>query len=105
MENVFDVSILVTEGTGAQGGATARALLSSGRAVRVLARQLDSPAAQALASIGAHVVQGSYEDADSLQVALEGVKGVFSVQVPSLSGQDSERQLAMALIAVARSAG
>jgi uncharacterized protein YbjT (DUF2867 family) len=105
MGSLRDEFFLVTGATGAQGGATARALLNGGHAVRVLCRQPDSPAAQALARLGAQVVGGDFADAGSLQRALAGVKGVFSVQLPSPAGQDSERRHATALIAAAREAG
>ena len=97
--------ILVTGATGAQGGATARALLAHGHAVRVLTRQPNAAAAQALARSGAQVAAGDMDDPASLDVAMAGVRGVFSVQLPSQPGKDSERQQAFALIAAARKAG
>ena len=72
--------ILVTGATGQQGGATARHLLANGWRVRALTRDPNKPAAQALAQMGAEVVQGDNEDSASLEAALKGVYGVFSVQ-------------------------
>ncbi|MHC8320395.1 NmrA family NAD(P)-binding protein [Pseudomonas sp. GB2N2] len=97
--------ILVTGGTGAQGGATARALLAAGYPVRALARSPESPAAQALLKLGASVVAGDMDDPASLVGALQGIYGVFSVQVPDSSGTDSERKQGFALVDAALQAG
>jgi uncharacterized protein YbjT (DUF2867 family) len=72
--------ILVTGATGAQGGATARELLSRGEPVRGLVRDVNAPAAHALARAGATLVPGDMTDRDSLDAAMSGVDGVFSVQ-------------------------
>lgn len=97
--------LLVTGGTGAQGGATARALLAAGYPVRILARSPDSPAAQALLKREASVVAGDLDDPASLIGALQGIYGVFSVQVPDSSGKDSERKQGFALVDAAHQAG
>ncbi|MFC8285493.1 NmrA/HSCARG family protein [Streptomyces cyaneofuscatus] len=72
--------ILVLGGTGNQGGATARELLSRGWSVRALVRDPDKPEAQALKELGAVLVRGDLEDVASLRAATEGVYGIFSVQ-------------------------
>lgn len=72
--------ILVLGGTGNQGGATARELLSRGWSVRALVRDPDKPEAQALKELGAVLVRGDLEDVASLRAAAEGVYGIFSVQ-------------------------
>jgi uncharacterized protein YbjT (DUF2867 family) len=73
-------TVLVLGATGRQGGATARHLLSKGWRVRAFARDRNKPAAQALHQAGAEVVQGDYDDRASLEAAMQGVYGVFSVQ-------------------------
>ncbi|MFD5186479.1 NmrA/HSCARG family protein [Streptomyces sp. NPDC058372] len=73
-------SILVIGGTGNQGGATARALLSRGWDVRALVRNPDKPEARELREQGAVLVQGDMDDETSLRSAMTGVHGVFSVQ-------------------------
>ncbi|MEV0697681.1 NmrA/HSCARG family protein [Saccharopolyspora sp. NPDC050389] len=73
-------SVLVTGATGLQGGATARHLLRAGWHVRALARDATSPAARALADTGAELVSGDMNDRSSLDAAMQGVHGVFSVQ-------------------------
>lgn len=75
-----DKTILVTGATGHQGGAVARHLLEEGWPVRVLTRDASKPAAEALDTAGAHVVEGDMDDPSSLPDTLEGVYGVFSVQ-------------------------
>jgi uncharacterized protein YbjT (DUF2867 family) len=96
---------LVTGATGAQGGATARALLAAGRKVRILTRDPASGAAKDLAAQGAEVVRGDLEDAASLRQSLHGAQSVFSVQVPDRTGTDAERRHGFALVEAARTAG
>jgi uncharacterized protein YbjT (DUF2867 family) len=72
--------ILVIGATGRQGGSAARHLLGDGWTVRGLTRDPESAAARALADAGAEVVRGDMADAGSLDDAMRGVHGVFSVQ-------------------------
>lgn len=72
--------ILVSGATGQQGGAVARHLLSKGFRVRALTRNGDQDAARALTDQGAEVVEGSFDDRASLDRALDGVYGAYSVQ-------------------------
>ena len=97
--------VLVTGATGAQGGAVARELLSADFHVRILTRNPQSPAAQALIAVGAEAVVGDMEDASSLAAALEGASGVFSVQIPDAAGTDAERRHGFALVQAAKAAG
>lgn len=73
--------ILVTGATGNQGGAVARHLLQRGNfKVRAFVRDPNKPAAQALQQAGAELVVGEFNDRASLEGALQGAYGVFSVQ-------------------------
>ena len=72
--------ILVTGATGNQGGAVARHLLQRGISVRALVRDINKPEAQALQQAGAELVVGDFSDITSLNRAVAGVHGVFSVQ-------------------------
>ncbi len=94
-------TVLVTGATGAQGGATARRLLADGHRVRFLTRTPDSAAAHALVRAGAEAMHGDYEDADSLQRALQGAAAVFSMQMPG----PRERAHGFLLVDQARRAG
>ena len=81
MENK-NKTVLVTGATGQSGGATARHLLASGWQVRALTRDVSKPAARALRDAGVEVFQGDFSDEGSLIKALNGVYGVYSVQLP-----------------------
>jgi uncharacterized protein YbjT (DUF2867 family) len=97
--------ILVTGATGAQGGAAARELLAAGYQVRILTRNPNAPVAQSLVAAGAKAATGDMEDAVSVAAAMQGVYGVFSVQIPDSAGTDAERRHGHALITAARTAG
>jgi len=73
--------VLVTGGTGSQGGATVTHLLAAKQVrVRVLTRNLESPKARSLAARGVELVKGDFDDVASLGPALAGVSAAFSVQ-------------------------
>src|SRR5919112_2963739 len=82
--------VLVTGATGQQGGAVAHSLLGRGFGVRALTRDPEKPEAKVLAESGAEVARGDLEDRSSLDRALEGVHGVFSVQNFWEAGYDRE---------------
>lgn len=75
-----DKVIAVNGATGQQGGAVAKKLLADGWKVRALTRDVNKPAAQELASIGAELVAGDMEDRAQLDAAFKDAYGVFSVQ-------------------------
>lgn len=97
--------ILVTGATGAQGGAVVDALLDAGRAVRALVRSPGSAAARALADRGVELHEGCFDDIDAIRAAVDGVRGVFSMQPPArLPDLDSERRAAANLVKAAAAA-
>jgi len=73
-------TILVTGATGRQGGAVARTLITHGWKVRALVRDPSTPAAQQLAKNTIELIKGDLFTTASLEEALTGVYGVFSVQ-------------------------
>lgn len=74
-------TIAVSGATGRQGGAVVRHLLKSGEfRVRALCRNQNSSAAERLVSQGAEVVEADFDNSPSLEKALAGADGVFSVQ-------------------------
>jgi uncharacterized protein YbjT (DUF2867 family) len=73
-------TIVVTGATGNQGGATARHLLADGWHVAALVRDDTTAAAAALAAAGAELVRGDLDDPASLETAVHGAYGVYSVQ-------------------------
>ncbi len=76
-------TVLVTGATGNQGGATARHLLARGWRVRALVRDGRAPVAGALAAAGAELVRADLDDRASLDAAVRGAYGVYSVQPAS----------------------
>ena len=90
-----DKVIAVTGATGQQGGAVARKLLADGWKVRALTRDVDKPAAQELAELGAEIFTGDMEDRAELDAAFKGAYGVFSVQnfwLPNVGFEGEIRQ-------------
>lgn len=98
-------TVLVTGATGKQGGATARHLLSRGFHVRALTRNPEQPAADALREEGAEVVQGDLDDRASLDRALDGADGVYSVQNFWETGYQREVDQGIRLIDAGQEAG
>ena len=75
-----DKVILVTGATGQQGGAAAKHLLEQGWPMRALVRDGNSRPARELAAQGVDLVLGDLEDRASVDRAVDGAYGVFSVQ-------------------------
>lgn len=98
--------ILVTGSTGTQGYAVAQALLKSGNAVRINVREASRRSANVLQleQAGAQLMIADMEDEASLEVAMQGVYGLFSVQAMD-DGTGSERRHADNLARAAKKAG
>ncbi len=96
--------ILVTGATGRQGGATVRHLLAHGWQVRAIARNLATPAVRALQQAGAEVVQADNDNPASLELAMRGVYGVFSIQ-PAIFGYETEVRQGKNIAAAAKAVG
>ena len=104
-ESPQNATILVTGATGSQGGAVARELLGRGFDVRGLTRNPDSERARALAALGATMVQGDFDDFDSLVAAMQGASGVFAMTDFWEHGYEREVQHGKNLISAAGAAG
>src|SRR5215467_687628 len=72
--------ILVAGATGRQGGSVVRHLRERRLTVRALVRDPRADRAKALADQGIEIAQGDMDDLASLQKAMAGVRGVYSVQ-------------------------
>lgn len=83
--------VLVCGATGHQGGAVADHLLKAGAQVRALTRDPDQDDAKALEQRGAELVEGDLDDRDSLDRALNGAWGAYSVQ-PNIGFENEVRQ-------------
>ncbi|MGK5639439.1 NmrA/HSCARG family protein [Streptomyces sp. URMC 126] len=97
-------TIAVTGATGAQGGATARALLAAGRRVRALTRRPDSTAAEELRRLGADVRHADLDDPASLDAALAGADSLFAVTTPFGTDTATEIRQGRALVDAAAGA-
>ncbi|MFE4357885.1 NmrA/HSCARG family protein [Kitasatospora sp. NPDC056800] len=97
--------VAVTGATGAQGGATARALLRAGRPVRALTRNPGSPAATQLAALGAEPARADFDDPASLATALDGTGALFAMSTPFGTDLGVEVRQATALLDAARAVG
>jgi uncharacterized protein YbjT (DUF2867 family) len=75
-----DKTVLITGATGRQGGAVIRHMLPKGWKLRALTRNPGGHAAQALTRLGIELAPGDLEDPASLDRAVRGVYGVYSVQ-------------------------
>ena len=84
--SAHDRTVLVFGATGQQGGAVARALRDLGWSVRALVRTPDSDNAKALAARGMQLAAGDFSDIASIERAMTGAYGVFSVQPSSGQG-------------------
>jgi uncharacterized protein YbjT (DUF2867 family) len=87
-------TILVTGATGRQGGATVDALLGAEGEnwhVRAMTRDATSEKARALQARGVEVLTGDQDDVASLDHAVAGVHGVFSIQL-SIDFEAENRQ-------------
>ncbi len=104
MEN-SNQTILVTGATGHQGGAVAHHLLKHGKFnVRALVRDEHKHSAIALKRLGAELFVGDLNQQASLEHALQGVYGVFSVQGIN-DGLEAEIREGKALVDVAKGMG
>lgn len=101
MNKASDI-ILITGATGNQGGAIAHQLLSKGYRVRAMTRNSDSEKSRALAALGAEVVQGEFDDPESLERALTGAWGAYSVQNTWESGVVREEEQGKLFAEIAR---
>lgn len=97
--------VLILGATGNIGGAAARELLRRGWQVRAVTRSPQSATAQALATLGAEIVQADMEDRASLDAAFAGMKQVFSVQNWTTSGVAGEIRQGKLVADAAKAAG
>lgn len=97
--------ILVTGATGKQGGAVARRLLAKGYRVRAMTRKPEDDKARLLASLGAEVIYGDFDDQGSLEKALDGIWGAFAVQNTWEAGVEREEEQGKRFAGIARKKG
>ncbi|TAU84219.1 NmrA/HSCARG family protein [Rhizobium leguminosarum] len=98
-------SVLVTGGTGQQGGAVVRALMTRGHRVKAITRRPDSDGAKRLTAAGVQVVAGNLDDAASVAAAAEGVDAMFLMGNSYEAGTDAETRQGIAAADAAKAAG
>ncbi|XP_019618952.1 PREDICTED: nmrA-like family domain-containing protein 1 [Branchiostoma belcheri] len=84
--------VTVFGATGTQGGGVANALLEDPEfKVRIVTRSASSDKAKALQERGAEVIEGNFDDASSLERALQGAHGTFVMTQHSFEVPDSDQ--------------
>ena len=97
--------VLITGATGRQGGAALRHMLAKGWRLRALTRNPRGLAAQDLQRQGVEVVAGDLENPPSIDAAVRGAYGVYSVQDFWAVGARREVQQGKNLADAAKKAG
>ena len=100
-------TLLIMGATGNQGGAVVDALLKNPRdwTIAALVRNPGSDKAKALAARGVTLVKGDLDDPTSVEHAIRGVHGVYSVQSPFDDGPDGEERQGKMVADLAAKAG
>src|SRR6267142_2347946 len=99
------LTVVVTGGTGKQGGAVVKSLLERGHEVRAITRSTDSTKARALGNAGVTLVRASLEDTAALTRALEGATSLFAMTTPFEGGPQAETRQGIAAADAAKAAG
>src|SRR5580693_6988665 len=99
------LAVVVTGGTGKQGGAAAKSLLERGHEVRAVTRSTESAKARELANAGVTVVRASLEDTAALTKALEGATSLFAMTTPFGGGTQAETRQGVSAANAAKAAG
>ncbi|KAJ7791424.1 hypothetical protein B0H14DRAFT_2624971 [Mycena olivaceomarginata] len=98
-------TFLITSATDCQGNSTVCLLLSQGAQVNALVRDLSSPGALELQSIGVTLFKGGFEDVPAIAAAIKGIVGVFLNTFPNLADPAAETRAAETFVAAARAEG
>src|SRR5260221_1260720 len=99
------LAVVVTGGTGQQGGAVVKSLLERGHEVRAVTRNTDPAKATELANAGVTVVRASLEDTAALTKALEGATSLFAMTTPLEGGTQTETRQGVSAAHAAKAAG
>src|SRR5689334_5124180 len=86
------LAVVVTGGTGKQGGAVVKSLLERGHEVRAVTRSTDSAKARELANAGVTLVRASLEDTATLTKAFEGATSLFAMTTPFEEGTQARSE-------------
>src|ERR1700745_3386924 len=99
------LAVVVTGGTGKQGGSVVKNLLERGHEVRAVTRTTDSAKARELANAGVTLVRASLEDTAALTKALERATSLFAMTTPYEGGTQAETRQGISAADAAKAAG
>src|SRR5450432_176526 len=99
------LAVVVTGGTGKQGGAVVKSLLERGHEVRAVTRSPDSAKARELADAGVTLVRASLDDTAALAKVLEGATSLFVMTTPIEGGPQAETGQGISAADAAKAAG
>src|SRR6201982_2181686 len=99
------LAVVVTGGTGKQGGAMVKCLLERGHEVRAVTRSTESAKARELARAGVTLVRASLEDSAALTKALAGASSLFAMTRPFEGGRQAETLQGISAADAAKAAG
>ncbi len=103
--SVSNQRVLITGATGRQGGAVIRHMLPKGWKLRALVFKADAAAVKNLTDQGIEVIRGNLEDPSSLEPAVRGTYGIYSIQDFWAVGARREVQQGKNLADAAKKAG
>lgn len=98
-------TIFVVGATGTTGGAVARLAIERKWNVHATTRNISSPEAQALSSLGVKVLQGDWDDKTTLKEAMTGCTYLFLNFFPDLQDLSHERKQAQGILQIAKEVG
>src|SRR6201984_1865861 len=99
------LAVVVTGGTGKQGGAVVKSLLERGHEVRAVTRSTESAKARELANAGVRLVRALLEDTAALTKALEGATSLFAMTTSFEGGTKAETRQGISAADAANAAG
>lgn len=98
-------TLFISSVTGTQGQAVAQQAVSLGWNVRGITRNLESPVARSLLSIGVHLVQGDWDDESVLKQQISGCNFLFLALVPNFHDPGRELIQARRIFSIAKAGG
>ncbi|KAI0421900.1 NmrA family protein [Xylaria grammica] len=98
-------TVFVCGATGAQGGALCRQLRGLDWGVHAITRNLESPEAKALTTIGVKLAPGDYDNTDALKAGLAGCDKLFLCLYPVPEDPPHEQRQSEAIVSIAKDAG
>lgn len=97
--------VFVCGATGNQGSAFIEHICQHGIKVHAITRDLTSPAAQRLQSQGVSIMEGNFDNQESLKKSMSGCTTLFLNLSPSLTNPTAEIEQAKQVLAIAKQVG